>query len=296
MQPTPPTLEQFDSIWLPERPLATDELIKGIYRMSRESALTRRYIEANPLALSNLLVVDIDHSDALLRALWDRKDTLPNCVVETRTNGHAHAVWALSEPITRTEFGSRKAVAYAASVAEGLRRSVDGDKSYSGLMTKNPLHTDWDAHWITDELRTLDELATWLDSIGVLPPKSWRRTRRKNPVGLGRNCYIFETARTWAYREIRHHFGNPEGLACAISCHVHELNAGFADPLPVAEAEQIARSITRWIITKSRMWRDGAAVYEANFINIQSTRGKKSGESRRTTQKELIAFDQERNQ
>ncbi|MFC5938859.1 replication initiation protein [Corynebacterium choanae] len=125
------------------------------------------------------------------------------------------------------------AVAYAASVAEGLRRSVDGDKSYSGLMTNNPLHTDWDAHWITDELHTLDELAAWLDSIGVLPPKSWRRTRRKNPVRLGRNCYIFETARTWAYREIRHHFDDPEELACAISCHLHELNAGFADPSPL---------------------------------------------------------------
>ncbi|AZA13527.1 hypothetical protein CCHOA_05635 [Corynebacterium choanae] len=36
-----------------------------------------------------------------------RRDTLPNCVVETRANGHAQAVWALSELITRTEFGSR---------------------------------------------------------------------------------------------------------------------------------------------------------------------------------------------
>lgn len=116
------------------------------------------------------------------------------------------------------------------------------------------------------------------------------------PVGLGRNCYIFETARVWACREIRHHFGNPEGLETAISRHVHQLNAEFTESLPHNEAEQIARSISRWIITKSRMWKDGAAVYEANFINIQSARGKKSGESRRATQKELIAFDQEREQ
>ena len=52
-----------------------------------------------------------------------------------------------------------------------------------------------------------------------MPPPSWKRTRRKNPVGLGRNCALFESARTWAYREIRHHFGNPDGLGRAISSH-----------------------------------------------------------------------------
>src|SRR5699024_12725549 len=45
-----------------------------------------------------------------------------------------------------------------------------------------------------------------------MPPPSWRRTRRKTPVGLGCNCAIFETARTWAYRELRHHFGNSHGF------------------------------------------------------------------------------------
>lgn len=75
-----------------------------------------------------------------MRALWDRKDWLPNAVVENPANGHAHAVWALSEPVTRTEYAARKPLAYAAAVTEGLRRSVDGDAAYSGLITKNPEH------------------------------------------------------------------------------------------------------------------------------------------------------------
>ena len=33
----------------------------------------------------------------------------------------------------------------------------------------------------------------------------------------------------------------------------------------------------RWIITKSRMWADGPAVYEATFSTIQSARGRKDG-------------------
>lgn len=80
---------EWEQLWLPVRPLASDDLRAGIYRQSRPSALTRRYIEANPHALSNLLVVDIDHEDAALRACWDRATWWPNLVVENPVNGHA---------------------------------------------------------------------------------------------------------------------------------------------------------------------------------------------------------------
>lgn len=61
----------------------------------------------------------------------------------------------------------------------------------------------------------------------------------------------------------------------------------FSEPLPVAEVDQIARSIHRWIITKSRMWADGPAVYDATFTLIQSARGRKSGEKRRGNRRDV---------
>ncbi|WP_426726739.1 replication initiation protein [Corynebacterium rouxii] len=67
-----------------------------------------------PDAVSNLLVIDIDKQDALLRSLWGRDGWRPNAVVENPLNGHAHAVWALAEPFTRTEYARRKPLAYAA--------------------------------------------------------------------------------------------------------------------------------------------------------------------------------------
>lgn len=70
--------------------------------------------------------------------MWNRAQWRPNAVVENPANGHAHTVWALAEPFTRTEYAHRAPLAYAAAVTEGLRRSVDGDAAYSGLMTKNP--------------------------------------------------------------------------------------------------------------------------------------------------------------
>ncbi|TVK90664.1 hypothetical protein AYI72_22355 [Shewanella algae] len=276
MRPTTRPEGRFEQLWLPLWPLASDDLREGIYRTSRKNALDKRYVEANPDALSNLLVVDIDQEDALLRSLWDREDWRPNAVVENPLNGHAHAVWALAEPFTRTEYAKRKPLAYAAAVTEGLRRSVDGDSGYSGLITKNPEHTAWDSHWITDKLYTLDELRFWLEETGFMPPASWRKTRRFSPVGLGRNCALFESARTWAYREVRKHFGDADGLGRAIQTTAQALNQElFDEPLPVAEVDCIARSIHKWIITKSRMWTDGAAVYDATFTAMQSARGKK---------------------
>ncbi|WP_297556722.1 replication initiation protein [uncultured Actinomyces sp.] len=57
---------RFEQLWLPLWPLASDNLREGIYRTSRHKALGKRYVEANPDAISNLLVVDIDHEDALV--------------------------------------------------------------------------------------------------------------------------------------------------------------------------------------------------------------------------------------
>ncbi|WP_348650736.1 primase C-terminal domain-containing protein [Corynebacterium propinquum] len=80
---------------------------------------------------------------------------------------------------------------------------------------------------------------------------------------------MFESARTWAYREISYHFGDPQGLGRIIQEEAQLLNqTQFETPLPVAEVDHIARSIHKWIITKSRMWADGPASYDATFTPI----------------------------
>lgn len=275
----PPT-DLWDRIRLPRRPLATNDPTTGLTRTSRTLALDRRLIETNPAALTSLLAVDVDHPDALIRALWDRADWLPTVVTENPGNGHAHAIWALTAPVATTEYAHRRPLALAAAVTEGLRRSVDGDPAFGGLITKNPLNQDWIAHWVTSHTYGLRELAGHLDDADLMPPTSWRRARRRNPVGLGRNCCLFETARTWAYREARHHWGDPDGLHRAITSTVRDLNQNFSDPLPSSETRAIATSIHKWITTKSRIWKDGPATYEATFITIQSARGKKSRASR----------------
>lgn len=111
-----------------------------------------------------------------------------------------------------------------------------------------------------------------------MPPPRWRETRirRANPVGLGRNCALFESARHWAYGEIRNHWGDPDGLAATIHTEATVRNLEFPDPLPASEVPAFTASIHRWITTHSPMWHDGTAVYEATSTAMQSARGKKS--------------------
>lgn len=263
----------WETAWLPRYPYATDDLSQGIWRQQRAEALERRYIEANPQALTNLLVVDIDDAIALQKAYWCT-DYRPNWVVVNPANGHAHSLWLLASPIPRTEYSHRKPIAYAHAITEGLRISVNGDKGYAGLITKNPLHASWEAYQLHSHAYTLDELKTALEADNCMPGKRWRKTKRRYVTGLGRNCTIFDSARLWAYREMRHYFGYPFRLRVAVENYVFQLNREFKDPLPNREVSQIADSIVRWLLA-SDMWNDGEAVYEANFVAIQSARGRK---------------------
>lgn len=276
-------LSWLSEMWLPRRPLATDNPSEGVYRMSRDQALTKRLIEANPQSLSNLLCVDIDTPDAALRALSAQgSHPMPSLIVENGKNGHAHAVWWLREPVTRTEFGSLKAIKYAESVTEGLRRAVNGDNGYSGLLVKNPAHADWRPHWLHRSPRSLVELDNGLRPYGNMPPARWRRNKGYAAAGLGRNCALFDDVRRWAYREVRKYFGEPDQLAAAVLDYAVLLNAEFSEPLPLSEVRAIAASIHRWIVTKSDLWRDGAVVFEATFSTIQAARVRKRWAGKRT--------------
>ena len=286
--------DQWEQLWLPRWPLASDGLSSGVYRTSRPKARGKRYIEANPKALANLLVVDIDHSDAALRALWGAHGLVPNVVTENPANGHAHAVWALREGFTRTEYARRKPLALAAAVTEGLRRRVDGDKGYSGLITKNPEHQDWRAEWWTDHRYSLGELA---DALGDhMPAPGWERTRRESPVGLGRNCAIFEQARTFAYpaaKRIRRlsEYPRPEDyrrLETTVSTEVELLNAGYSEPLRPSETRAISQSIYRWTTTKFYGWTDTRSQQQAKQEAWQQHRSQKGNEAKRAR------LDQER--
>lgn len=277
--------DQWDELWLPWRPLASDDL-SAVYRYSRPTARGKRYIEANPKAISNLLVVDIDHSDAALRAVWGAHGLMPNFITENPANGHAHAVYGLKEGFTRTEYARRKPLALAAAVTEGLRRRVDGDRAYSGLLTKNPEHPHWRAECWTDHLYSLLELANALGD--YMPERGWYRKKSESPIGLGRNDSIFHMARTFAYpaaKRIRllSEYPRPEDyrkLEATISTEVELLNAGYSEPLPASETRAISKSIYKWTTTRFYGWTDTRSRQQEKQQAWQQYRSQKGNEAK----------------
>lgn len=254
--------EAWQQAWTPRRPLATDDLALGCWRTSRDRALTRRYLEHSPRALQSMLVVDVDHPDALERAIGEpRNHPMPSWVAEG-VNGRGHVGWVLRSPVCRTDAGHPKPMAFAAKVEEGLRRSVDGDVGYAGLLTKNPLHPDWYPHWGRAEPYELAELAAGLGDL--VPTKLPRRTESS---GLGRNVALFDDLRRWAYRA-RRRFEERSEWDVAVLEKAAEHNAGIPVPLPPMEVRQTAASVGTWV------WR--RSFDETGFRRTQASRGRRN--------------------
>lgn len=242
----------FTSRYLLKRPYATDDYTRGQYRTPLETALTKRYIQTNPTPLQFCLVLDIDHDDALDRAFAPGLP-MPSWVAQS-PSGKAHAGYLLASPFSTTDPSQAKALRLAARVEEGLRRQLDADPGYSGLLMKNPLHEAWDTKWGSDALHTLGRMA---EDLGTsLPAGLGRKGYDEGYAGLGRNCLLFEKTRVWAYSAVRRYWEDgQEGFLQAVHDHVTVLNAGLATPLPAVEAKALAVGITRW--TWARMTPQG---------------------------------------
>ena len=85
-----------------------------------------------------------------------------------------------------------------------LQQLFGSDVGYSGLISKNPIHEQWRTYSLRKKPYTLTELSSKLDidwQEAKKPPK------QHEAIGLGRNCYIFHTARFWAYKAVREYRG-----------------------------------------------------------------------------------------
>ncbi|WP_337819591.1 replication initiation protein [Pseudonocardia sp. Ae707_Ps2] len=238
--------------------------------------MTRQHVELHPKHVWGLIGCRCrpprrGPADGLHR----RQPPPPNVIIENPVNGHAHAAWAITTPINLTNYGSRRSVRYGLSIEEALRRAVGGDPHYPARLIKNPFHPRWMTHFIHADTSTLDRFGGILTPAGHMPGRGWHNQRRRTPVGHSRNETLFHGVRHYAYREMRHHWGDPEGYRAAIAREVAIRNADFAVPLGVTELGHISTSITDWTIRYSRMWNDGPAAYDKAFRAIQAARGRK---------------------
>ena len=257
---------------VPYQPLASNDLKSGIYRMRWQKAQECRYVELNPPALIHWIVIDCDHADV---EHW-RAANLPEpsfITITPLTHRH-HVVYRLATAVCRSENRRAKPLRYLQAIQRALVRALKGDENYVGLMTKNPLHSDWRViKSVPMHLYSLSELAARLD----LTSPSQRKTRPGgketanseilSAVQVGsRNRALFDVLRCHA------------GQLDELDEYAHQCNALFAEPLPYFEVAGIVASIKRY--------RRGHRYSEdqvAHFCAKQSERGKKGGRPKTTS-------------
>lgn len=257
---------------LPKRPFCTDYKGSPLLIRQRKSAIKRRYIQANPPWLRFWLLFDMDcHNGAYA---WHNAGLAsPNFTTTNRENLHAHLGYALSVPVLTGDIARREPLRYMTAVEHAYREALGADPSFGGLITKNPLHKDWETWWGSEYAYELSELAAFVELARFIPK------RGKNPeeIGLGRNCTLFDWLRLEVgYPEVREF---KEDTRNFIIWQSHLYNRGlnrngdFQYPMNSREVWHIARSIARYTWHKYQ----GVSYSDEEYSEIQAARGSKGG-------------------
>ncbi|WP_280431553.1 replication initiation protein [Nocardia brasiliensis] len=247
-------------VLLPYKPYATNYPKDGQHRMPRDEALEMRYIEHSPHVMLGSIVVDYDRPDAALRAFERPKNHPDPSWVAEGPDGRGHLGWWLKNAVCKSDSAHLKPLRYAQRIEAGLRIELGGDPGYTGRLTKNPIHEDWNTIYGPARPYELSELIT-----PSTPRQMPRRPERA--CGLGRNVTMFDTSRKWAYPMWWHHRHGTQKQweQLVLDYCLREVNDLFPFPLPFSEVLSTSRSISRWI------WRNFS---EEAFRETQSMRGK----------------------
>lgn len=263
----------------------SNDLTFGLRLYNSKSALDHRYIQVNNDKAIMFLVIDLDHKNPMI---WDKVGLpAPNLCATDRRKNTSHLIYALEYPIHKEYAQNYKALALFAKIQQVYTKLLQGDPLYTNAIAKNPLNL----HWHTTNPNpfrpyTLYELADYVD----LPQK----IRKREAVGEGRNCFLFDSVRQWSYKEVLFYKSNQateDDFRNAILAQLDKINSfPQAQPVGYNELKNIAKSISKW--TWNRFSTE-------KFSEIQSKRGKrnlpyiqaqKTIKKQEQKQKQLIEF------
>ncbi|MBZ8176195.1 hypothetical protein GSS88_00020 [Corynebacterium sp. 3HC-13] len=263
----------FESVWLPNAPLAAPAKTGPYRRTTRLKALGMPMIEANPTCLQSLVIADVDTTD--IRGLAeDMGLPAPTFYVGRKADVvTGHITYALKNPVCLTNAASRKPVNLLARIETGICDVLGADIGYAGRITKNPITPGDHQYALFAEnypTYSLHQLAAPLDKIGALPTFNDPRPRQNS--GIGRNVDIFNRTRTWGYRAIKRYWDDDINTWFEV-VHAHataynlDLEKENRIPLPTNEITHLSRSIATWI------WK---RFNPQTFTMIQAARGRKT--------------------
>jgi hypothetical protein len=215
------------------------------------------------------MVFDIDREGAAF-AWQDANLPPPAWSATDRDSTKGHSAFALEVPVITTDAARAHPIRYLRHVEYGMALALGADLKYSGLITKNPTHSNWKVWQGPQHAYTLDEIAEYIEIPKKIPKKAAE-------LGVGRNVDTFEHVRTWAYSHVMQakRTMNCESWVDACIAEAETFNTRFKNPMLYSECKAIGKSVGRWT------WRNfGTGEYHARFIERQSAKGVKSGAAR----------------
>lgn len=237
----------------------SNNLQQGLRLLPTQYALNHKYIQANNDNFIHFLIIDLDHSEPLI---YDRVNLpSPNFIVIDKEKGTSHYYYAIA-PIHKNYIENNKALLFFSKIQQAYTKALQGDPLYVGMIAKNPLHKDWKT-WNLNyfNIYDLNELAEYVE----LP----QRLNKREVIGEGRNCWLFEAVRKFAYREVLFYKANgatEKDFYNVILNRLEKSNVFKASlPLDCNELKNIAKSISKWT------WKHFSV---EKFSEIQSHRNK----------------------
>ena len=253
----------------PKRPYCTNDVECGLRIRPLCQAVGMTHIQCNRPNQCAWVIFDIDRPDA--ENAWRQAGLLePTWTAVNPKNRHAHMAYGLRVPVMVSGLGAKNApMRYLASIEAMMREKLGADQGYSGLITKNPVHIDWQVLRGPRMTYDLSDLAEAMPGIRQYIPKK----RQLDQVGgVGRNVSLFDQVCQWAYRAIRPFWGGGlggwNGWLSLCNSRALTLNSNFPQPLGGKEVWHIAKSVAKycWKCTTSE-----------GFSAWQSAQGRKGG-------------------
>lgn len=240
--------------------LCTNDPQCGTKVRSKATALKHDYIQFNDNYIK-FLWLDLDHEDVYI---WEKVGLpAPNFVVRNKDNCRSHLVWALEAPIYKDYESKAKNLYYFAKIQQAFTEKAKADTAFVGLIGKNPVSDNWHVFQPNRHYPyTLDELADYVE----LP----QHITKKQALGEGRNCWLFDTVRKWAYKEVLFYKTNQatqNDFYNVVLNRLEKINMfENAPPLDFNELKGIAKSVSKWT------WKHFSA---EKFSEIQQKRSHK---------------------
>lgn len=213
----------------------------------------------------------------------------PSWVSLSEDKNSAHIGYELATPVGRHENARPKPQQFLAAIEAGLALALGADPGFSGSLCKNPVNEAWRMYPGGPAAGyELHDLAGYVDI-------TWQKARKYNrePRGeVGRNVYLFDEVRFWAYDNIQRFrqdgfeqwhaevLSQASRFSASGFAHIPSLNQEF---LPASEIQSVARSVARWT------WDNhGQSSLTAAFSELQAWRGARAAKVKRERTEDAI--------